>query len=537
MATTFNIPGVITLQCDEKEVENTVNPVDAPVCDISGPTTVCEGAEEVEYTTSAIADTYSWSVSGDAVTVGPTNGTSVLVSPTSAAGFTVELEVCNNNGDGGCCNTCSLPVTVTEAPDCLITGPDSICEDDTEVEFCGPVGADTYYWTISGDGEIVGGINDQQCVDVNPTGDGSFTLTLAVCYTDPLCCDGCEKTVDVVAIPTPPEGEGLINSGPTTVCENATGLVYCSTAVADRYSWGITGNGTIVGPTDESCVTVDAGLVGSFTLTLEVCNESGDPLSEADDCCASGELEVTIEECGVFCTFTQGAWGNAGGKDCGDRTTTELLVDLLDAADASSVGTDPVIVGVLGVRSIKFDTANSILLRLPAGGTPSALPDGLGDVLATNQAALEAAKLLKKKGDTINNVLVGQVVTLTLNLRVNGLDLDCRDDVGDLSGWVLPEEFCTIGEDGCPEHFTIPESLWGDTVASLLADANKILAGQAPVSGASIGDIYNAVTAINEGFDECRETISCPTVEDCATDCDDDGDGLVNCDDPDCVCI
>lgn len=502
MATTFNIPGVGALQCDEKEVENTVNPVDAPVCDITGPELVCEGDSEVQYSTSAVADTYSWSVTGDAVTVGPTNGTSVLVTPTSAAGYTVELEVCNNNGNGGCCDTCNLPVTVTEAPDCTITGPDSICEDDTEIEFCGPVGADTYYWTIAGDGVIVGGINDQQCVSVTPTGTGSFTLTLAVCNTDPLCCDGCEKTVDVV-----PNPDCLI-TGLESVCVDDTGIVYCSDAVADTYEWGIIGNGTIVGPTDGQCVTVDAGAEGSFTLTLIVCNNS-----DVEPCCSRCELEVTVEECGgTFCSFTQGFWGNAGGKACDGTKTKDLIAACV-----------PVVVGLPG-HSITLGDAQCIIDLLPANGKPAVLPPG-DFTCATIPASL------KTKQGRFNNVLIGQVVALTLNLCVSE---GCVEESGILADWVLPEEFCTVPyghEEACAEYSSIPSALAGKTVAELLAAANAALAGDTTYS---LSDIYNAVTAINEGFDECRTIVPCIRPEICDNGCDDDGDGLVDGDDPDC---
>jgi hypothetical protein len=265
---------------------------------------------------------------------------------------------------------------------------------------------------------------------------------------------------------------------------------------------------------------------GGFLLTLTVCN-----IADTNDCCNSSELEVAIEECGgTYCTFTQGAWGNPGGKDCGDRTTTELLVDLLDAADASSVGTAPVIVGVLGQRSITFDTANAILLRLPAGGKPGALPEGV-NVNASDQAALEAAKLVKKKGDAINNVLVGQVVALTLNLLVSD---GCVEDSEVLANLELLAEFCTVPygeEEACAELSIIPESLVGMDVGDLLDAANAALAGD---DAFSISDIYKAVTAINEGFDECRTIVPCNRPEICGNGCDDDGDGDTDCEDSDC---
>ena len=146
--------------------------------------------------------------------------------------------------------------------------------------------------------------------------------------------------------------------------------------------------------------------------------------------------------------------------------------------------------------------------------------------------------LLNKQG-RFNNVLIGQVVTLTLNVRLGTLSCLPGDEPDVLLGlFVLPDEpFCTVpfdNEAACAEQFEIPEALQGKTVAELLAAANAALAGDTTYS---LSDIYTAVTAINEGFDECRIIVPCIRPEICDNDCDDDGDGLVDGDDPDCQII
>jgi len=65
----------------------------------------------------------------------------------------------------------------------------------------------------------------------------------------------------------------------------------------------------------------------------------------------------------------------------------------------------------------------------------------------------------------------------------------------------------------------------------LLEMANDYLGGL----GGDVSDLYTGVSAINEGFDECREVMECPTEEICDNECDDDFDELVDCDDPDCA--
>jgi hypothetical protein len=69
------------------------------------------------------------------------------------------------------------------------------------------------------------------------------------------------------------------------------------------------------------------------------------------------------------------------------------------------------------------------------------------------------------------------------------------------------------------------------TVQELLDAANAALAGDDTYS---LSDIYKAVKAVNEGFDECRELVPCPEAEICDNGCDDDFDGLIDGDDPDC---
>jgi len=113
-----------------------------------------------------------------------------------------------------------------------------------------------------------------------------------------------------------------------------------------------------------------------------------------------------------------------------------------------------------------------------------------------------------KNKPEIRNVLVGQVVTLTLNLRLFGLP--CTEDMGDLGQWELPAVFCTPGAD-VPVTHTIPADLVGMTVEDLLALANHALGGE-DVSPYTIGAINMAVSAINEAFDGCKQIVACPVV-------------------------
>jgi hypothetical protein len=430
----------------------------------------------------------------------------VLIDATG--NFTVSLEVCNDVDEGECCSDCDLDVDVIPAPDCGIIGPYEVCEDDADdLYFESEYSADTYLWSVTGDA-VIDGDNDLSDVYVDATGD--FTVHLEVCdiIGDVPCCDDCELPVVVIPVPD------CTIDGPETVCEGETGIEYCSNDTADSYLWTISGDGSIVGPDDEQCVTVDAGTEGSFTLTLEVCNE-GNP--EPIECCDDCDIDVDVVPCGAYCSFTQGFWGNANGRACDGSTTAELLADLIPPA---------LVVGDCG-NTLTFETAQDVLDGLPAGGPAKAL-DG-----AETYSAYTGKM---HKDGRIKNVLVGQVVALTLNIRLGD---GCMMDTQPLDTLVLTEgTFCTIPYGGDPEDvecpgYTVPEEFDGMTVGELLDAANRALGDCPDAEDPSIGAINDMIDKINNAFDECREIVDCPE-EICDNDIDDDCDGLVDEADPDC---
>jgi hypothetical protein len=405
--------------------------------------------------------------------------------------------ICNEN------EKAETTVTVYEAPTCSIGGLSPVCAGTTGHVYSGPASMTVYTWSIIDGDATIPGATHLQDVTVN-AGSTSFTLQLYI-EDSSGCSATCTEVVTVNPNPTCTISEPLtVPDCPST--GNTLEVVASGGTGPYTYDWSIIGDigWAITSATNIVMITYDTGSSGCATFEVEVTDSAGCKTTCELRICCTGD---------TYCSFTQGFWGNAGGTKCDPSvTTTELLIALLNAADAASVGTIPVVVGIEGERSIKFETANSILLRLPCGGKPSALP--AVNLLATDKDGLFDAKLLKKKEDRINNVLVGQVVALTLNLRVSPGCLLPEGTSGVLANWPLEAEFCTVPYDdpeACPEPSTIPESLAGDSmdVEDLLLAANQMLAGTY-AGDASIGDIYNAVTAINEGFDECRSIVPCP---------------------------
>jgi hypothetical protein len=282
------------------------------------------------------------------------------------------------------------------------------------------------------------------------------------------------------------------------------------------YSWTSSDdvNWPITGGADTNQITYDAGPPGSNTV-IRV------DINDAFDCNAACEIELDCPELpgDTFCTFTQGFWGNAGGKYDGNDTQA-LLDEYFDLGPGSLTIGD-------GNNSVTLWDANCVIERLPAGGKPRCLPSSLGEV--DDDCETTIPKLPLKKGARYSNVLMGQVIALTLNMWLDG----------NLGGLVLPEGyFCVQPEEegACAGRWMIPQAILDAgvvTVEDLLDLANEEL--DDCDSGVNISDIYNAVTTINEAFDECGTIIDCPETEtECDDGCDNDFDTLFDCDDDDC---
>jgi hypothetical protein len=98
-------------------------------------------------------------------------------------------------------STCTTTVTINPLPAPLITGPDTSCVNTGTVTYSTPqVGCNTYNWTISEGGTIIGSSTGNSIV-VQWTTAGTKTVTV----TETMCGTGCSKKVskDFVVTPKP----------------------------------------------------------------------------------------------------------------------------------------------------------------------------------------------------------------------------------------------------------------------------------------------------------------------------------------------
>jgi len=221
-----------------------------------------------------------------------------------------------------------------------------------------------------------------------------------------------------------------------------------------------------------------------------------------DGCLNTSQCEHTITGFERHCSLTQGAWGSSGGAG-----SVASITALLSSGN--------LIVGAAPGNTLTILTtdATCVLDRLPGGGTAASLPCTYTDCSATNTGAPPPGGCrITQNGPNPrkwNNVLLGQTVTLALNMR--------SDTTLGAFG-LSPGTFCT--QNGT---FTIPASVMtaltslglGQTVGTegspgtgLLELANRGLGGLS-TGGASLTLINDAVNAINVAFDKCSCIVWC----------------------------
>jgi len=269
---------------------------------------------------------------------------------------------------------------------------------------------------------------------------------------------------------------------------------------------------------DESpeVIIIDSGMdIGPEPWTLRMWQEW-----QAQDDCGnlSRKCRQTITahcEADGFCTFTQGFYGNYGGKFNGE-TTIEIIRRLLKD--------EPLVVGKPGRSlSIAYPAADCIVARLPAGMTATTLPDFGDKNLNQNTCQTSGTELPLDQNGKFQNVFLGQQITLKLNTRYNSW----------LYLFPLTPSFCTqdalpgndglYGTDDDLVDPTAPKLTWSinqgvldaldnlglpAAVVGLLELADRGLAGH-DTGGATLSEINDAVDTINNAFNGCRMVVEC----------------------------
>jgi hypothetical protein len=404
--------------------------------------------------------------------------------------------------DCGNSDSCDQIITVDDTTDPVITCPDDItvCEGTT-VTFPPATATDNCDETPS-----VVQTMGLPSGSIFPVGQSTIEFTATDdCGNDASC------SFSVTVNPNPVCT--LSEPNPLPLC-GSTGNILSAAPGFANYEWSVdsanpgwtidSGQGT-----DQITYTAPAAVSeATFTLVVTDDNDCQGTCSVTFSC-----LPPQVE----FCSLTQGFYGNAGGTFNGE-TAVVLMNRLLTEGGALTVG--------LPGQSFTVIAGDGACLieTLPAGSEPTTLPSGDG---VFESGCNTSTGIPTDSGGKWANVLLGQVISLSFNLRLNLplMDLGSRELCTTfITQAALPGPDGILGtEDDVPDPndpgqtFTIEQSVIDalgnlglpTTVSGLLTLANGALGGAADLGGATIGDINKAVDAINRGFDECRFLILC----------------------------
>lgn len=517
-------------------VDVTENPTPHPTIQASGDLVFCE-PKTLTLTASA-AVSYQWSVNGHDID-GATGQTLVV----SASG-TYTVTVVDGNG----CTGASDPTTVVVHPNPLPVishGDLSVCEPGT-VTLTAPEGGVHYQWLL--DGDPIDGATDQTYVasvsglyavavtnnfdcervsssvtvtikpnpkpTVTPNGDTTFCDGLSVLLTSSSATgnqwyrngspipgatnntllvttsgtysvvvtseNGCSRASgDTVVTVNPRPTPTISAGGPTTFCTG--GSVTLTASAASSYQWLLNGS-PIDGATGQTLVAS-----GSGSYSVVATNEFG---------CSATSAAVTVTANSCANTFTQGAWGSSGGSGSG-LADVQALLSSGNLALGSGGKT----------FTVKTTDAPCVIQTLPGGGTAAALPTGA--FTYTSNCGTSPSSLLKN--GKLNNVLLGQTITLGLNLRKDaGLGSITLCASMTTQGTMLVGSVRTLNPNSAPLTVSIPAVVltYASTPAALLNFASNALGGVLPAN-VTLAQVNQAVDAVNRAFDGNRMKTAC----------------------------
>ena len=478
----------------------TVNPI--PACSVTGPDQITQGSIGNIYTAPSNMSSYNWSISGNGTIVGSATAQTVSVTAGASGGFTLTLNTTLN----GCPNSCTKTVTVNSSTSCIISGSSEVTTGSSNNVYSGPANMNTYSWSISGNGTIIGSATSQT-VTITAGVAGSFTLTLIVPGNEGNI--SCIKTVTVNPLVNCP----CTINGSDLVCTGLTDIIYNGPVNMSSYSWSISGNGTIIGSSTGQSVNITAGASGSYILTLN---------TTLNECTNSCSKTVTVYNCEVACTYTQGFYGNRNGKACftdilGNSSTVSTSELMLHAFGPS---TSVVFGNTINKRFFtlyRADISNGAIYKmLPGGGNLQAigvdndLPyDGssYSDPSTWSLVPIQPSGAQKGK---IRNTLLAQTIVLWFNLRTSS-------ELGNIN--LNRDTLVTDAQTACGSHipigkpskFGLPHNIvqylnegngYPNNVSGLFNLANDVLGGEN--TALPIGDVEKAVDVINNSFDGCR---------------------------------
>ena len=342
------------------------------------------------------------------------------------------------DGSGGNQDRALAAAAVCMPPNCAISGPTTVCPT-TGYTFTAQTDGtgNTFVWTISGNGTIVGSTTGQS-VQVLSGASGSFSLTVTI--NRPLSAGGCGTTCSqTVPINTPPSCSITRLNDPSSQAVGAT--LYQGPAGMAQYSWTVSYNGEPASSAggDQPSVSLDdptasGGQTATITVGLTVTDANGCTSSCVQTFAAPGECILKpLDACPKSTEiFTYG----------GDPTGMTFLWSIV------TPGSPVTIVGANNQPSVSLTSAvcANFTLRLEVTA-----PDGFVTVCETTGAFVDTVLPI------LGNLPLGGDLGCNPTLPACSTTVTAVDNCdGDISGRVVctPGAIVTTGTCGREQTFT-----------------------------------------------------------------------------------
>ncbi len=434
---------------------------------------VCPGSTNTHTSTidtsSGVCDSpvHNWTISGNGVIVGPTNGSSVVVlaGNTCNATYTITDNVTCSGCTGVTTVTCSKTVNVADTTPPTVT----FCPSNATIQCPATPVFGTPTFSDNCDPNLTITVNDVTTPGSCP---GTFSRTRTTTATDDcgnsVSCSqtitvvdttppligqpGANTTIECPATPvfTPPTATDACDPNPAVIeVSDVTTPGNCPGTFTRTKTWRATDACGNMSTTVSQTITVVDTTPPTITcppgVTVQCLADVPPPVTSgiASDTCGSVTISSTDVNspgpCGPACggrivrTYTAtDACGNTAS--CTQTITygippplpppgaiaqgmQELIEKLLSSGD--------LVVGELGARSLTIpggssarSSASCLLSRLPVDGSTNALED-FGDKTLDPATCQTSPSLELQENGTWRSLLLGQTISLALNLRAD----------------------------------------------------------------------------------------------------------------------
>ncbi|MCX6271845.1 MAG: cohesin domain-containing protein [Bacteroidetes bacterium] len=324
-----------------------VNPLPATPGAISGITTVCQGAQGVPYSISAIADadTYIWTMpnTGNGWTLASTTGggTGITVNvATNASTGTLSVKGHNACGDGPTASQVIL-ISPLPGPAVSISGNQIPCQG-LSYFYSTPVisNSTSYEWSLP-PGATGSSVTNTISVSYSTTAtSGNITVN-----GKNSCNGGVSFTLPITISPLP--SAALTLSGPSSVCKNTSNVNYTITAIpnATSYSWttfppNVTGSSSTTGFTNTLNFPSTAS---SGNITVKGHNSCGDGVALTFPVTVNILPTVTLNNFPTACSENNALILTGGSPSGGTYSGNAYITNGVFNPQAAGVGTHNIV--------------------------------------------------------------------------------------------------------------------------------------------------------------------------------------------------